>query len=154
MNTDTLTEIPTLISPIEGSTHVRTAQMDISFSIPEAASSNSIQLLFIPEDLSGGTVSLTLADVVPTIEQQVSLYPEDILTLPWVVSTNASDIPNGSYTVVLSYQDVFGNPAANVIVNNVTIMDAPTPYVLTQVTQVPSMISSNTALYVFSSAGT
>lgn len=152
---DTLTQAPTLSSPTDGSSHVNTAQMDISFSIPEAALANSLRLYFIPTDLSGGTISLTLADVVPTIQQNVSLYPEDIMTLPWVTSTNGADsIPNGTYTVVLSYQDVFGNPTANATVNDVTIIDAPTPYVLTQVTQVPSTISSNTALYVFSYTGT
>jgi len=151
---DTLTQAPTLLAPTNGSTHIRTAQMDISFSIPEAASTNSIQLHFIPQDLSGGTVSLTLADVTPNIQQDVSLSPEDILTLPWVASTNASDIPNGNYTVVLSYQDIFGNPAASDIVNNVTIIDNPGPYVLTEVTPIPSSVTSLSVLYSYSSIGT
>jgi len=152
---DTITQSPTLVAPLDSSYHINTEEMDISFSIPEATLTNSIQLHFIPTDLSGGTISLTLADVVPTIQQDVSLSPEDIMTLPWVVSTNGADsIPNGTYTVMLSYQDVFGNPAATSSVTNIIIIDEPTPYILTEIIPIPSTISTLTGTYVFSAAGT
>lgn len=128
--------------------------MNIIFSLPEPAFSNGTQLHFIPTDLSGGTISLTLGDFAPITQQSVSLYPEDILTLPWVASTNASSIPNGTYTVVLSYQDLHGNPAASASVNNVTIIDNPGPYVLTEVSPIPSSVTSLSVSYSYSSIGT
>lgn len=103
---DTETESPTLTAPAT-STSITPPSMAISFSLPESPLSNSITLNF--NDGGSNNITLTMDD-----DQTVSftLNLLDIIASPEVTSSTSNVIPDGTYTVTLSYVDALGNPAA------------------------------------------
>gem|GEM_PF-5478968 len=152
---DTVTQTPTFISPNNGSIYANDTGMTISFILPEMLTSNSLQLSFVPAgDLSGSTITMQLMDANPSITNTFSIVPNNIFASIEVLSANVSSIPNGTYDVTLSYQDIYGNPAANTTINNVSIINNPGPYVLTEVSPIPSYTTNLSVLYGYSAIGT
>lgn len=110
-----ITEQPTLGSPATGSKWM--AYIGVSFLLPEAALPGSVTLSFddgtTPRTLvlagsmeSSGLHNLTFAAFNPLSSLDV---------------TSGPSIPDGTYTVTLSYRDSDGNPAATTVSTNVLI---------------------------------
>jgi hypothetical protein len=117
---DTETETPVLSSPVSSQTYVRTSSMDITFTLPEDMLAGSLVVTFIPT--SGDSIVMHLRDAESGHANTFSITPSGgINTVEEVTTTSANSIPNGTYTVVLSYQDASGNPAATVTVTDVNI---------------------------------
>ncbi len=124
---DTVTQAPTLTAPAASS--VSGAPIAVSLTLPEAATPGSARLSFIPA--VGSPVLLTLADVTDGA-QSWNLPVTGLGANANLTSASASTLPDGTYDVQLSYQDVYGNPAASSFRPGVTIDGA---------TQVPSLTS-------------
>lgn len=122
---DMHTESPTIMSPIQSSSHVRTQSMPISFVLPEMPMHNSLYLSFIPQTIGQQTINLQLDDANPFIVNTFSIVPAgNLLAVQEVISGNANSIPNGIYTVTLSYKDVAGNPTVSTSVASVSIINS------------------------------
>ncbi len=121
---DTETLTPELLSPEDGSSHDVDAEMDITFVLPETPLSNSITIAFLPE--VGDPIVLQLRDAAPEVENTFTIIPNQNLSLvEEVLSASTSTIPTGTYTILLAYQDVFGNPVATDSVSEVLLYEFP-----------------------------
>ena len=132
---DNATLTPTLTTPATGTTYKNT--IPIQFTIPETALSGSRTLTF-----SNGstTVVLTLKDTTLT---NFTLDPTDNPTSNSnVQSSTATSIPDGVYTVTLSYQDALSNPAATSASTSVVVTHdgaaTPTPTATPTATPTPT----------------
>ncbi len=125
---------PVLISPTSSSSNLDSDSLSISYSLPVAMLNGSLTLTFIPT--SGGvTNTITLADV-STGAHSFTLTPNGgVQSDGHVVSATHDTIADGVYTVVISYQDSFGDPAATASVTGVIIYPP---------TAVPTLISPAT----------
>lgn len=119
---DTRTNDPSLTSPAALSTY--STLMPITYVLPEAPLAGSVLLEFKKSD--GAVYSLRMRDdlnvsfeVVP--QSDLSLQSQIVETEP----ANAA-IPNGLYTVTLSYQDSKSNPRASVVQLSVFVNSATT----------------------------
>lgn len=118
--TCTFTETPDLSAPTASSSHPVDTPLTISFTLPETPLSNSITLIFTPT--AGAPIVFTLIDAAPTVLNTFELpltggYAGTIE----VLTASATEIPLGTYSVSLYYQDANGNSAAGVTVSNITI---------------------------------
>ena len=104
---DTQTLAPTLTSP--ASSAVALNPVPVSFTLPEAALPGSVKLLFSNASTSG-TLFLSSSGT----SQAFTFNPADPSASSAIASgTGSYTIPDGSYTVTLSYQDALGNAAAS-----------------------------------------
>jgi len=118
---DTLTVTPTLTAP--ASNALTGSPFGVSFSLPETALASSVQLVFS----GSSSIAVTLAASQATAgSHSFTLDATNLLGSSNVASASASTIPNGTYTVALSYQDLLGNAASSSIATNFTIASAPT----------------------------
>ena len=128
---DTVTLAPTLTLPATNA--VVNNPIAVSFSLPEAALSGSVKLIF------SGAASRTLtlaASQEASGPHSFSFNPASPTVAPQVLSiSGGTSIPDGVYTVTLSYQDALANPASTAISTNVKIDTA---------TQVPTLIAPAT----------
>jgi hypothetical protein len=115
---DRNTDIPTLTSPFDSTTY---NVPQIEYVLPEAPLSGSAALTFTA--VSGPvTRTLMLTDSSASQPVQFTLNPASPTSSPSVASiVGGSSIPDGTYTVTLSYRDAFGNPASTDSVFSVTI---------------------------------
>lgn len=109
---DTVTEAPVLDGPAAGT--VTQGALAVSFTLPEAAKAGTVQLSF------GGLVTLTLASLVEGAGAHSFSFNASNPTAAAEVAAGGA-VPDGLYTVTLSYQDSRGNPAASASVTNVRI---------------------------------
>jgi len=116
---DTATVSPLLIAPSTGSANKNPSS--VVFSLPEAAQAATVTLTFddgiTPRVLalagseeSQGRHNFSFNPTNPTASVQIS---------------SGAAIPDGTYTVTLSYQDALGNPAASASASNVLIDTTP-----------------------------
>ncbi|MBP7057350.1 BspA family leucine-rich repeat surface protein [Candidatus Gracilibacteria bacterium] len=118
--TCTFTETPSLSAPTASSSHPVDTPMTIAFTLPETPQSNSITLLFTPT--IGAPIVFTLMDATPAQLNTFELpLTGGFASTIEVVSASATEIPLGTYSVSLYYQDANGNPAVGVTNSNVTI---------------------------------
>ena len=114
---DTFTMTPTLGAPAAGL--VTKSPVSVSFTLPEAGMSGTVVITF---DDGITQRPLTLASSQSSVGSHGFTF---IPTAPTTSSGGAiisgSAIPDGVYTVRLSYQDSLGNAAASVINSNVRI---------------------------------
>ncbi len=119
VNCDTVTQAPTLVSPATGTTYYNNVLLPITFTLPETLLHNSLRLIFT-SSLETSFV-LNLRDAAPGTNT-FNVDPKgNIDTLTEVLSTTSNSIPVGTYTVTLTYQDVYGNTAASATSTNVII---------------------------------
>jgi len=112
-----VTFVPTLLAPASDTRNNGT----VSFALPEAALAGSVTLTF---DDGVTPRVLTLAAAQESAGGRGFVFdPADPAASPQVMSGEA--IPEGSYTVTLSYQDAAGNTAATATATNVTIDSTP-----------------------------
>jgi hypothetical protein len=121
VNCDTATDAPTLVSPATGTTYYNNVLLPITFTLPETLLHNSLRLIFT-SSLETSFV-LNLRDAAPGTNT-FNVDPRgNIDQLIEVLSTTSNSIPVGTYTVTISYQDVYGNTSASATSTNVTIAD-------------------------------
>ncbi len=109
------TEPPTLTTPATNA--LMGSPVSVVFTLPEAAANGTVTLSF-------GPTVLTLANTQGTAGAHAFTFnPANPTASPEVASGSA--IPDGTYTVTLSYQDALGNPAATAASSNVSIAVAP-----------------------------
>lgn len=112
--TGTVTEAPTLSSPATEST-VGTS-LTVSAVIPEAVLTSSLKLTFTPA--SGTPIVWTLKETVGAINFTINPNLDPTLS-SYIKSATSTAIPEGIYTVSLSYQDQYSNPIATATSTNV-----------------------------------
>ncbi|MCX6878732.1 MAG: HYR domain-containing protein, partial [Verrucomicrobia bacterium] len=121
---DKTTQTPTFIAPATNA--ITGSPVGLAFSLPEAALGTSVQLL-----CSGAASrTLTLAATQETSGAHgFSFNPASpTLTTEIASITGGASIPDGTYTITLSYQDQLANPAAAVANTNI-IIDTTAPAV-------------------------
>ncbi|HEY4194901.1 MAG TPA: hypothetical protein VGM63_05170, partial [Mucilaginibacter sp.] len=119
------TKAPVLILPGSGSSNTQNVQ--VSFNLPVAALSNKATLqLFGPQDIS---IDLLTSG---TGVQTYTLNGLDLTGSTGVTSTSQATIPSGNYTLLLGYQDIYGNDMAYDSQTNVTLTGTTPPVLSTQ----------------------
>ena len=109
---DLVTQTPTLTTPATNSATGN--PVNVAFTLPEAAKAGTVKLSF-------GAHVLTLTSAEETAGTHTfSFNPANPAATAAAIASGAA-IPDGTYTVVLSYQDVPGNPAATATSTNVRI---------------------------------
>lgn len=110
---DLATQSPILTSPLSSSNNTRS--LAIAFTLPESASAGSVSMNF--SDGGSTNTTITLND---TASASFTLDLADIAGSSHVVSTTGP-VPNGTYSITLSYQDYLSNPASTTTNTNVII---------------------------------
>ncbi len=123
---------PTLTAPT--SSEATASPLAVSYELPEAAGAGTVRLTF---SKGASHVFVTLADAEGTMgKHSFSLDVHNLTAEPSiVVAASEGSLPDGEYSVRLSYQDVGFDPAASVEVTKVTLQT---------VTQAPSLTSPPT----------
>ena len=116
---DETTTTPTITLPATGTTYGN--PIPLSFTIGEAALGGTASVSFT------GSTTITFTITVAT-SCVLSINPLSIVapisgTGCSLTATSASSIPSGSYTVTVSYQDIYTNPAATAS-NSGVVVDA------------------------------
>lgn len=102
---DSTTSVPALLSPASGSSS--TNEINVSFNLPEAALAGTVTLTYVGAVTRSFTLAPAQESAGPHAFAFSALTP---LASPHILAGNP--IPDGTYTVTLSYQDYLGNPAA------------------------------------------
>jgi hypothetical protein len=111
---ETTTLPPVLNSPAAG-VFIRKL-LTVNFVLPEPALPRSVTLTFVGTQ----TITLTLAASQETSgAHSVAFDPSNPTASPDIISGSA--IPDGAYTITLSYRDALGNPVATATSENVRI---------------------------------
>lgn len=111
------TRQPTLIEPVERSVFANS--IDVSFTLPEAALAGSVQIQF-----SGPSATrLNLANALTSAGNHSFTFDTANPSASPAVSsvTGATSLPDGNYTVTLSYRDAAGNAVNSAAAPNVRI---------------------------------
>lgn len=132
---DFTTQPPTLTAPVAGS--VTKGVVGVSFTLPEAAQPGSVTVTFH----DGVTARvLTLAAAQGTLgAHSFTFSPASPVATSGGAVTAGGAIPDGSYTVTLSYKDALENPAATASAAGV---------ILDNTTQAPTLIAPANAQVV------
>lgn len=113
---DTVSQTPTLTKPASNTT---ISSIPINFNLPETALSGSRQLTFVSSE---HTIVLVFSDATST---DFTLDPTvNPTTNANIVSSTLSSIPDGTYSVTLSYQDALGNSASTATNTGVIVSHA------------------------------
>ena len=120
-NMDKTTQAPTFTTPATNA--LTKSPVSVAFSLPEAAYAGSLKLLF------SGTATrvLTLASSQLTAGAHAFSFNPANPTLSTEIASisGGSTIPDGSYTIILTYQDTYPNPAATVSHTGIVIDTTP-----------------------------
>lgn len=109
---DTATQVPTLTSP--SASAMSTAPVSVAYTLPEQAGSGTAKLLFTPSG-GGAAITLTLASPGETAGSHTFAFsPAAPTSTPEIASASAASIPDGTYSVTLTYSDLIGNAASSV----------------------------------------
>jgi len=129
---DTVTQTPTLVSPMSGTYNL----INLVYSLPEAAQSNSVTVTFTNTDSQ--EVVLHLSDATsmdllfnPSMDPDAVVAANSLL-ISSITTDFATVLPDGNYTITLSYRDVHGNPV---------VTTSATDIVIDTVTQAPILIA-------------
>ncbi len=123
---DRTTQAPTLLAPASGGASGR--PIAVRYSLPEAALSGSVSLVFTGPE----TVTLTLGDTSAGTHT-LSLNPTGLASSADVtaVSPTGATLTSGTYNVTVSYQDALGNPTASAASSGVALNLSTAPPVIT-----------------------
>lgn len=128
-----ITQVPALIAPVADS--LTNSPVSVAFQLPEAALPESLRLTFT----GAVTRMLTLASSQETAGLHEFVFDPRSPTSPEIAS--GDPIPDGTYTVTISYRDLLGNAAGTATSANVTI-DATAPVLSGQFS--PLIVSEGT----------
>jgi len=124
---DYQTAIPTFLLPASSSVIIAGGAFVVNYTLPEAAKNDTVQLVFrgllntLTATMNESTVMGTQIPVV----NGVSFSPNMVKSITPAVPFN-NKFPDDTYTVLLSYQDSFGNPATNSTSHTNIIVDTVT----------------------------
>lgn len=120
----TFTQTPTLSAPV--SSHVLSSgALTVSFTLPEAAQPGSVKLSF--QNGAVGQVLTLAASQEMSGAHSFSFTPGNPAASPEIAST--APLPDGIYTVALSYQDAVGSGAATSNAATGVVIDPTSPTV-------------------------
>ena len=140
---DTTTSSPTLFLPVSGN-HYKT--IPIHYTLGEAPKSNSVSLTFTDSHaVSTALIMDTTLDV--SIVWDPKTDPTALNHVASVVPITTS-LPEGVYSVTISYQDLQSNPASSVAATNVTV-----DYTAPTITRIGSAIVNVTQGSTYVDAG-
>lgn len=111
---DTTTDSPMLTTPLTGTGG---ATFLVSYTLPEAPQSGSVELSFI----NASSTVVATATLTNSTSASFSLDPKNINLASGVVSTTANSIADGVYSIRLRYQDALGNPLASTTASSITV---------------------------------
>lgn len=100
-------------SPVSGTYD----EVPFNFTLPQLPSTGSLQISFS----GAASNSITLSTTPGTGPYDFYINPKNITASPNVLSATSNTLPDGTYTVVVSYQDAASDPAATTTINNVII---------------------------------
>jgi hypothetical protein len=125
-----VTGAPELIAPTASSAH--SSPLSIEYKLPEAGSTASIS--FIPT--TGPTVVVTLTSPARAAGKHHFFLELGALESETanVAKASAASLPDGVYTVLISYQDAAEDPAATVSAEKVTIKTQTSPPTMSEPT--------------------
>ncbi len=144
VNYDSLTQSPTLTTPLTNA--ITNTPVTLAFSLPETALAGSVKFAFTgsasrtltlaASQQTSGAHSFTFAPANPTAAAQIASI------------TGGTSIPDGTYTVNLSYQDTLSNPTASAASSNIRIdTTAPVVTAPANVTAAPTSASGAVVTY-------
>ena len=124
-----ITASPILSAPAVG-TFADTV-LPVTYTLPQASTPGTVKLTFTPT--SGSTTVLTLADTSAGVPQSFTLSPKNGFAGASAVVgvAGATTVADGTYTITLSYQNAFGNPAASASVTGVILVPVTIPTLTT-----------------------
>ena len=149
------TEVPTLTSPASSTTYMDNVAFPITFVLPEDMESGTLQVTFTPTE--GSPITLHLTDAESGGPNTKTITPSGgILENADVVSADPSvdSIPDGTYTVTISYKDSAGDTAGTASATNVVIAAPGAAPVLAVTNPIASQTTADNAIYTFSNTGT
>ncbi len=113
------TAVPFMDAPASNATY---GTIPVDFALGENPLAGSIHLTFV----GTSTITIDLQVASPAVgPYDYSINPTDIMaTGAPILSASQNTIPDGAYTVVLSYQSAAGGTAASAIATNVTVNTA------------------------------
>ncbi|MFN8391325.1 MAG: Ig-like domain-containing protein [Bdellovibrionota bacterium] len=112
---DTVTQTPSLTAPTAGT--VAALALPIAYTLPESPNPGTVNVSFVDAANAIAEV-LTLSDLT---SGSFTINPQSVVTNTNVVARTAARIPDGTYSVRLSYSDAYGNPASTSSVTPITI---------------------------------
>ena len=119
--TATATAAPTLMSPTANTFH--SGLINVSFTLPEQPLAGSVKLTF-HDGMTARAITLAASQETPVLHT-FSLSPANPTAAPEVAS--GPQIPDGSYSVYISYQDAAGNPVASSTPSTNIVIDTSAP---------------------------
>lgn len=123
----TETAPPTLIAP--GASSQSAAALHVHYSLPEAAAAGSLKLTFE----GGETIEVILSNSLGTLgEHELTLSVKNLSSSSEVVSETKNSIPDGTYTVKLTYEGLTASSPSSAEATDVAIRT---------VTQSPSLLA-------------
>ena len=102
---DSVTQTPTLSAPSSGTNNC--SPINVAYTLPETALPGSVKLTFTGTT----TVVLTVANSESTAGAHAFTFAPANPTASAQIASGSA-LPDGNYSVTLSYQDLFGNPVA------------------------------------------
>lgn len=121
--TSTHTPPPTLISPTSASSH--TSPFSLHYTLPSVPLANSVTLRF-----TGTTTLVMVMSTSKTVS--FNLNTHNITgSSATILSASSNTLPDGTYTLSLSYQDSSGQPADSVLATDLFIQTATPPPTIT-----------------------
>ena len=137
---DSQTITPTLNSPVAGAGYA--SQIPVALTFGEPYFAGSAKIIFV--NGSNQRITLTLIDNV--LSQTFTISTRNVIGSNVVAATQTT-IPDNVYSIILQYQDVYGNPLSNVYLNNILIQNStPVPTITSPTTGTVFSNSTNIAL--------
>jgi hypothetical protein len=119
-----MTPVPLMYAPATG--NASSTSIFISYLIQSPFTANSLVLTFFS---ASATVSLVLQNYV--LSSSFSLSTSSLVRSPYVLSSTSNILPDGLYTVTMSYSDIYLHPANSVSAYNVLVQTVtPAPLLL------------------------
>ncbi len=127
---DTVTETPIMeiTAPQSGSSYKTNETMHFNFTLPELMSADTLSITFTRTDTDASDIVLNMKDANAEQENIFDLPLNNLagaeeVVLAHVMQDTVNNIPAGTYTITLSYQDAAGNPAATASISNIVIAE-------------------------------
>ncbi len=142
---DKTTQSPTLSTPLTNA--ITNTPVTLAFSLPETALAGSVKFAFTgsasrtltlaASQQTSGAHSFTFAPANPSAAAQIAS-----------ITGGGTSIPDGTYTITLSYQDALSNPTASAASSNIRIdTTAPVVTAPANVTAAPTSASGAVVTY-------
>jgi hypothetical protein len=146
---ETNTPPATLLTPVSSYTYGDSNPLTVSFELPQDMHTGTLHLVFTPTG-DAPLIDMLLRDADSGRVNTFHFTPTDLSGVDEIISSNMGSIPDGTYTVTLTYQDVNQDSPATTTATNVVIAPPSGVPVLTAVTPIASNTTAANATYSFS----